>query len=202
VRWDVVTLNQASEQAWRRDTFEPALGLLLDTLRAAVPGARVFLHQTWAYRADAPYLPLNAMTEDIMFERLRGNYRDLAAALGCGLLPCGEAVQRARRAPGRTFRWPDPAFDYQHAAAPALPRQEHSLSVGWTWVINDTPDGVPQLALDYNHLNPAGCYLLGCVWFERITGIDCRRVSFRPGETSAGDAAFLRETAHETCAGG
>ncbi len=195
--WDFVTLQQASPKSWRRESFQPHLGLLHDLVRRLAPGGKVLLHETWAYRSDSPFLPQNGLTQELMFERIRATYEHYAAELGCGVLPSGEAVQRARRAPGRTFAWPEPDFDYQKAQVPALPRQAHSLAVGWEWAVNNTPDGVPELRLDANHLNVRGRYLIGCVWFECLTGLDARTVAFVPPEIDPETARFLRETAHE-----
>ncbi len=197
--WDYVTLQQFSWTSWRRETFQPHLGQLHQLVRQQAPQAAILLHQTWAYRSDSPFFPQNGLTQELMFERIRTTCAHYAAELGCGVLPSGEAVQQARRAPGRTFTWPDREFDYQHAEAPALPRQDHSLAVGWHWAINNTPEGVPELRLDANHLNAHGRYLTGCVWYECLTGLDVRAVAFRPEELTAEEAAFLRATAHEVC---
>ncbi len=197
--WDVVILNPASRQAWRAETFQPYLGQLHALVRQLAPQAKILLQQIWSYRGDVPFLQENGLTEELMFERIRANCANAAAEVGCGLLPTGEAIQQARRAPGRTFTWPDPDFDYANAVAPALPRQEHSLSTGWYWEIRETENGIPKLCLDQPHLNAAGCYLAGCVWFETLSGLDARSVTFRPAEVAADTAAFLRETAHDVC---
>lgn len=194
--WDFVTINHASLVAPRRESYQPYLGLLHGLVRERAPQAEVVLHQTWAYREDASYLIDNGLTSDSMFARIRDNYAHFAAELGCRVIPTGEAIQEVRRLPGRTFVWPDPDFDYQHAEAPALPKQEHSLSIGWYWIFNDSADGIPELRLDTNHLNAAGCYLTGCVWFDVLTGRDARAVTFVPAGVDAGYAALLRETAH------
>ncbi len=195
--WDYVTLQQVSHQSWRRETFQPHLSLLHDLVRQRAPQARILLHQTWAYRSDTPFLPQNSLTQEFMFERIREAYEGYAAELGCNVLPSGEAVQAVRRAPGRTFSWPEPGFDYQHAQAPALPRQEHSLSIGWQWAINNSAAGIPEMRLDAIHLNAHGRYLIGCVWFECLTGLDVRSLTFLPVEIEPDTAAFLRATAHD-----
>lgn len=198
-RWDLVTLQQASVLGWQRESFQPYLGLLHGLVRQRAPQAEILLNQTWAYRGDAPFLVENGLTEEDMFARNQANYAHFAAELGCRVIPAGAAIQQARRAAGRTFVWPDPAFDYQNAKAPALPRQEHSLSAGWFWAF-DTPDGLPELRLDPNHLNAHGCYLTGCAWFEIVTGVDVRTATFVPPEVDAASAAFYRATAHDVCA--
>ena len=195
--WDCVTLQQVSEKSWRPETFQPHLGLLCDLVRRATPQARIFLHQTWAYRSDAPFLTQNSLTQEGMFERIRATYAQHAAEQTCRVLPSGEAVQQARRAPGRAFVWPEPDFDYQQAEAPALPRQAHSLAAGWHWAITNSPEGVPEMRLDAKHLDAHGCYLIGCVWLECLSGVDARTATFRPETIDAETAAFLRTTAHD-----
>lgn len=197
--WDYVTLQQFSGTSWQRNTFHPYLGQLHALVSRHAPQAKTFLHQTWAYRSDSPFYPQNGLTQELMFQRIRETYAHYADALGCGVLPAGEAIQRFRLSPGRTFRWPDTEFDYQCAEPPSLPRQENSLSVGWYWAINMSSKGVPELRLDANHLNAAGCYLVGCVWYECLTELDVRKVTFHPVAITAETAAFLRATAHEVC---
>ena len=199
--WDFVTLQQVSCKSWQPETVLPHLGLLHGLVRQRAPQARILLHQTWAYREDSPFLPENGLTQELMFERIKATYAHYAAKLGCGVLPSGEAVQRARRTPGRAFAWPEADFDYQHAEAPALPRQEHSLSAGWYWDINNSAEGIPELRLDATHLNAHGCYLVGCLWFACLTGEDARNIRFAPASIAADTAAFYRTVAHETCTG-
>jgi hypothetical protein len=197
--WDAVTLQQVSPKSWRPETFQPHLDLLRDLTRQLAPRATLFLHQTWAYRCDSPFLPQNGLTAEMMSARIRDTYAHFAAALRCRVLPSGEAVRQARQAPDHRFVWPDPDYDYQGAAAPVLPRQEEGLAVGWHWEINNSAEGVPELRLDPNHLNARGCYLIGCVWLESLAGVDARAAAFTPPEVDAASAAFLRATAHDVC---
>lgn len=193
--WDVVTLQQSSALSWRQDTYEPHLSALIDLVREHAPSANVWLHQTWAYRADAAFYPLNGLTPERMHARIAANVAHFAIAHGCRVLPSGEAVYRARHATGRTFGWPDPKYDYQHAAAPALPDQTHSLAVGWVWDIAETERGVPALRLDPSHLNARGCYLASCTWFAALRERAVSPVAFVPDGLDAADAEFLRATA-------
>jgi hypothetical protein len=195
--WDFVTLQQVSSHSWLRNSFEPHLGRLHKLVRKLAPRAKIWLHQTWAYRSDAPFLPEHAITQELMHTRIVATYRHYAAKYGCRVLPSGDAVQLARRTAGRTFTWPDPGYDYQHAKAPALPRQEHSLESGWHWQIVNTPNGVPALCLDAKHLNDRGCYLIGAVWFECLTGLDLHDAPFAPKGIEKATLAFLRDAAHQ-----
>lgn len=196
--WDFVTLQQASPLSWQRSSFEPFLGQLHSLVSRIAPQAEILLHQTWAYRADAPYLAEKGLTQQAMFTHIRDNFDHFGALYGCRVLPAGEAVQRARAMPGHAFAWPDPAYDYVTPQPPALPNQEHSLNVGWFWAARETPDGRPELRKDVIHLNAAGCYLVGCLWFECLTGLSIHDAPFRPAGLTPEYAAFLREVAHST----
>lgn len=199
--WDVVTLQQVSRQSWRRETFEPYLDRLQKRVKSSAPDAEVLLHQTWAYRSDSPFLVKNCMTQEMMFERIRDNYSYYSRKYDFRIIPSGQALQNVRRSPERKFTWPEPDFDYHNPQPLELPRQEHSLAVGWKWNIKNTPDGIPSLRLDANHLNNWGCYLIGCVWFEFLTGMSIYESDFRPDAIDADTADFLREKAHELSVG-
>lgn len=199
--WDVISLQQVSHQSWRRDTFEPWLGQLLDLVHGAAPQAKVMLHQTWAYRCDTPYYAVHAITPETMHQRIRANYRHFASRYNCGILASGDALYRARQTEGCTYTWPDPDYDYQDAEAPALPYEPHSLAAGWHWQITQPGTGIPVLALDANHLNGRGCYLCSNLWFEKLTGLSAHDSAFAPDDLDTDDAAWLRDIAHETVAG-
>ena len=197
--WDLVTINQASIPGPDRDSFEPWLGYLMERIRTLAPGAEILLNQTWAYREDAPYLIEKGLTSETMFERLRANYDFYAKRYGCRIIPVGEGIQRVRRHPDHTFSHPDPHFDFFNAKPPALPCQDGSLSVGWHWNINETPDGNPQLVLDFNHLNQSGLLLAGLIWLQTITGVDARLAGFLPPEVSPEQGTLYRQVAHAVC---
>jgi hypothetical protein len=194
--WDFVTLQQASPKSWIRATYEPFLGNLLREIRTLAPTAEPLLHQTWAYRGDADFLADKGITQRYMFERIRENYDHFSAVYKLRLLRSGEAVQAARETPGHAFVWPDPAFNYMAPCPPALPDQTHSLIGGWRWAINGTADGRPELVKDVIHLNSDGCFLVGCLWFERLTGRGILANPFKPDTMNDATAAFLRGIAH------
>ncbi len=195
--WDVITLQQVSRKSWLCDTFNPYLDNLLQLIRERAPQARVWLHQTWAYRSDSPYYAQNGLTPELMHQRIRESYDFHSQRTGCPVLFSGEAVYRVRNTEGWQFTWPDPNFDYQHAQPPTLPDQSTSLAVGWYWNIKGTENGIPRLQQDPNHLNERGCYLIGCVWYESLLNDDVRPNRFVPPGMDPQEASFLRRIAHE-----
>ena len=93
--WDVVTLQQQSSSSADYLTFRPYLDDLAAYVRANAKGARLALHQTWAYAADSekifatPYLTPEAMFADIRDSYARAA-KDVAADL---LIPAGETMR-------------------------------------------------------------------------------------------------------------
>lgn len=195
--WDIVTLQQNSAQSWKPETFHPWFDHLVALVRDLAPSAEIRLHQTWAYRSDSKALSDWGIDHEEMHRRIDAAYQALARKHGFAILPSGPALHRARNAPGRTYVR-DPAYDFDAPAAPRLPRQDHSFSAGYHWAITDTPDGIPELRLDANHLNPRGCFLCSATWFAALTGIDVRQTRFRPQEIGQDDRRFLVEIAWET----
>ena len=47
--WDVVTLQQVSNESPYFETYQPYLNKLTEYVRACVPKAKIVIHQTWAY---------------------------------------------------------------------------------------------------------------------------------------------------------
>lgn len=103
--WDVVTLQQASHDSGRYETYQPYLEQLADYVRERAPGARLMLHETWAYAWDSqhPGFAAYGCDQRRMWDQVHAAYARAAFELGgIPVIPCGTAVQRARQ---------EPAFD-------------------------------------------------------------------------------------------
>ena len=192
---NVVVLQQHSLEGTKAQTYRPFARELADYIRKYAPGARVVLHQTWAYREDDPAFTAS-FTHAEMRRRLQSACRTVAGELGAEILPIGEAFENARIDPRWTGRFPDPAFDYAHPQYPRLPDQSHSLNVGYTW--GQDKDGRWRLDYDGHHANPDGQYLGAAVWFEFLFGKSVMDNKFVPPELAPGDAAVLARIAHQT----
>ncbi|MBI4979561.1 MAG: DUF4886 domain-containing protein [Spirochaetes bacterium] len=200
VPWDIITLQQVSWRSWQAETFEPGLGNLVALIKKLAPTAEIVMHQTWPYRSDSPHYKEWGIGDDQMYNGIRDAYASYAKAYGFRVIPSGTAFYRVMKMKGRTFTAPDPSFDYEHPVYPALPKQEHTLHVGWHWREINTDNGLPVVGYDHGHANDRGCYLAGCVWYEFFTGLDARKLTFVPGSIAADDAAMLREAAHDAVA--
>lgn len=90
--WDVVTIQQVSQQAPCYDTYQPYLDKLVAFVKACVPKAKLALHQTWAYEqgstrlSDTGYGDWRDMLQDIVMAN-----RQAAEHIGVDyLIPAGE----------------------------------------------------------------------------------------------------------------
>lgn len=196
--WDVVTIQQASHDSWRPETFQPWAGNIIAYVKKYAPQAEVMIQQTWAYRADHPqFLPGSewGITQDLMYERLTANYTKLARDYKLRIIPSGYAVQLTRRNSERKFVNYDPAI-LDTLAWPDLPPQAGDVVGQCNWAKNPET-GELYLRRDLIHLNPRGQYLQACVWFAMLFGQKVEEIRFIPQEIGNADAAFLRRTAQQ-----
>jgi len=203
-KWDYVTIQQASIKSHDPATYQPFAKWLADDIAKHVPTAKLLVHQTWAYRVDDPRFtkpsgkPGEPRTQEEMYRGLTNAYRSLAADLGAGLLPVGDAFFLADTDATWGFQ-PDTAFDPKLAKAPTLPHQTHSLHVGWRWV-KPKEGGEAKLTMDGHHANLAGEYLGACVWYEVLFGESVVGNAYIPEGIAQDHARFLQMTAHRAVA--
>jgi len=96
--WDYVTMQQASYLSGIFNSYEPYLANLSGYVKSLVPGAEQIIHQTWAYEIDSTHEGfLNYERDQIkMFSALKDAYKQASEALKARIIPCGEAMQKAR----------------------------------------------------------------------------------------------------------
>lgn len=194
-KWDFVTIQQASPKSFHPETYRPHAKRLHDYIKKYAPTAEVVVHQTWAYRADEPrFGTAFCASQQEMHQKLCDAYTGIAKELGCRMIRSGDAVDRARRNPQWGGVFPDPNFDRKTAAYPALPEQSRSLHNGFSW---KKENDQWKLRYDGTHLNPAGDFLAGCVWFEFFFETSVLDNTFVPDKLKPEDAVTLRRIAHE-----
>jgi hypothetical protein len=181
-KWDTVVLQEystfpvADSHGGHRTDFQRAANRLEGAIHAKNRAAKVFLYETFP-RADLTYQPERTFSGepiDTMAGELQTGYRLEFRRNGhfAGLAPVGDAWLRA----------------IHSGIAEANPYAPESGKLD-LWNI------------DAYHPSNAGAYLSACVLFERITGIDARRLG--PNETAASDLGIaassvaLQRIAHE-----
>lgn len=91
--WDVVTLQQASQDSTKPETYEPYATALADFVRRCVPKAKLLIHQTWAYEQGSEKLHtlMGYEKAEDMFADIEAAYEQCAQRLGAdGIIPAGK----------------------------------------------------------------------------------------------------------------
>ena len=95
--WDYITLQQASHNSARFETYTPYIEALAAFVRKYCPHAKLLIHQTWAYETGSVKLAnQNFATDAEMFAAIEESYNK-AAELICadGIIPAGKTMLRA-----------------------------------------------------------------------------------------------------------
>lgn len=189
-KWDFVTLQQVSDLSYKAETFYPYIEKLFDLAGKLAPQAQRVIHQTWAYRSDSGELKKYGISQEDMFAGLKQAYSDAAKKLGCRIIPCGEAFQKARKILNYT---PDENYDFENPKPPKLPEQSKALITGYFWNPEYT-----ELLMDGRHGNEKGCYLANAVWYEMFTKSSILDNKFYPEGVSKEELQILKDVAHES----
>jgi hypothetical protein len=196
-KWDIVTMQQYSLLSGDEATYQPFAKNIYDLVKSYQPNARIFVHQTWAYRADAVNWgkidgEKRARNNREMWEKSRAAYHRMAKSLGnLPVIPSGDAFYTVAADKRWMFK-KDPAFDYANPVYPALPLEENSINVGYSWGKDK------KLKFDPNHANDAGCYLAGLVWYSHLFKGAPNQVRFKPASVSDEFVGFLKSVALKT----
>ena len=99
--WDYITFQQASHFSGLWETYEPYLVPLTDYVREKCPKAEFLIHQTWAYETDSTHNGFIHYENDqmVMYRMLKECYEKAAQCLDVRIIPCGDAMQLARKSP-------------------------------------------------------------------------------------------------------
>jgi hypothetical protein len=193
--WDVVTIQQNSMNSGDVATYQPYAKKLYDLVRSIQPNARIVMHQTWAYRTDAKKFTQTAekqfaVSAKDMWEKSRAAYQTVSKDLGIPLIPVGDAFWKINSGKETAFK-PNLNAVIDNPVYPNLPKQQHSLHVGYKWNKDQT------LGFDANHANEAGCFLGGLVWYSFLFKESPVKLQFRPDEVDELFSNHLRKVAAE-----
>ena len=195
--WDIVTIQQASHESWRSETYQPYAQNIVNFIKEYAPGAEIVIQQTWAYRADHPQFEAGSewgISQSEMYNRLTVNYKRLSKELGnLRIIPSGYAVQLARKLQSVSFV-PMSKEEQSRLSYPDTPPQAGSL-VGKHYYVKNEDTQEFELKSDLIHLNGRGEYLQAMVWLGMLYGIDVTELDYVAEGVGASDAAFLRSIA-------
>ena len=92
--WDYITLQQASHESAKPDSYTPYIEALAAYVRKYCPKAKLLIHQTWAYEDGSVRLAnLGYETAKAMFADIEKAYQLCCEATGAdGIIPCGKLM--------------------------------------------------------------------------------------------------------------
>ena len=98
-QYDYISLQQASHDSGLRDTYEPWLSMLIDTVSTYQPDAQLCWMQTWAYSQDAkhPAYPRYHNNQQEMYDSIVACMQLPTSNHQLPIIPCGTAIQLARQ---------------------------------------------------------------------------------------------------------
>ena len=189
-RWDVVTIQQASHESWKAESYSPFGDDLVAYIRAHAPQAKVVVQETWSYTPWDKRLSKWKITPDEMYERLHAAYRAFAAKHGLEVIPMGTAVQEWRRK--LPVRYTENSFGGDVVGGGRQSPKDHfKRNADNTWSPN----------CDVFHLNSRGQYFQALVWTAFLFGpSSLEGLEYRPEFVSESDARLMRETAASVAA--
>ena len=93
-KWDVITLQQASFDAHKPETYSPYAKELYDYIKNCQPEAKVLIHQTLAYEGGSEKLAdVGYETAEAMFADMEKAYQKCHDELGAdGMIPSGKLM--------------------------------------------------------------------------------------------------------------
>lgn len=94
--WDIITIQQVSNEAPYYDTYQPYLNSITDYVRTCVPKAVIAVHQTWAYEQDSYRLntELGYSDRKDMFNDIKESYSKAADEIKAAfIIPSGELFE-------------------------------------------------------------------------------------------------------------
>ncbi len=100
--WDVVTLQQASQESFVIERYIPYIQELKKYVKKYSPYSKIYLHQTWAYPKERSRLEsVGFQTTEEMFKAVQDTYSRVAELIKAdGMILSGEAMIRAYKKVG------------------------------------------------------------------------------------------------------
>lgn len=95
--WDIITIQQVSNEAPYYDTYQPYLDSIIEFVRKCVPKAKIVMHQTWAYEEGSYRLntELSYTHHQEMFRDIEKAYSKAAEAINADfIIPSGALFQK------------------------------------------------------------------------------------------------------------
>ena len=186
-KWDIVTVQQASHESWRPETYHPYGDNLVAKIRELAPQAKIYVQETWSYTPWDGRLAEWGIDQDEMYAKLHEAYGAFAKQCGLATIPFGTAVQEWRRR--LPVKYAENSFGGDVVGGGLQDERDHfKRGADGKWV----PNG------DVFHLGRKGEYFQALVWAETLFGVDLEKLKYKPDFVTDSDARIMREIAAES----
>ena len=186
VKWDIVTIQQASPLSWRRESYHPWGDDLVKTVRTFAPQAKIIVQETWSYTPFNRSLTKWKISADEMAVQAEAAYLDFAKGYGFKTIHMGRAVRDWRRLL--------PVVYGEHSFGGDVvggrykkPADQFKQNPDLTWTVNS----------DTTHLNEKGEYLQALVWAAALWNADLETLSSHPACVTDSEARLMRQIAKD-----
>ena len=182
-KWDIVTVQQASHESWKSESFHPYGDKLIAKIRELAPQAKIVVQETWSYTPWDKRLKKWGIDQDEMYEKLHAAYGDFAQQHGLDVIPFGTAVQEWRRQ--LPVKYTDHSFGGDVVGGGNQDERDHFKRGldGWA------------PACDVFHLGRKGEYFQALVWAVKLFDVDVTEVDYRPTFVDEKEAKLMKEIA-------
>lgn len=97
-KWDVVTIQQASRDSTKFETYTPYIEELVKYVKTYCSSAKIFIHQTWAYEEGSEKLLVLAgykLAKDMFSDISKAYEKAVKLIKADGIIPSGQAMLNA-----------------------------------------------------------------------------------------------------------
>ena len=183
-KWDIVTIQQASHESWKPESYHPYGDKLIAKIRELAPQAKIVVQETWSYTPWDPRLAKWGIDQNVMYAKLHEAYGTFAKEKGLEVIPFGAAVQEWRRR--LPVKYAENSFGGDVVGGGSQDERDHfKRGADGKWVPN----------CDVFHLGRKGTYFQALVWAKSLFGVDLADLKYKPDFVSESDAKLMREIA-------
>ena len=103
--YDYVTIQQVSHLSFKSESYQPYADTLYNFIKRHAPGAKIIIHQTWAYSKACHRLTDLGISRDDMHRGLLKNYTELGEKYNIDMLPSGNAFYASFKKNPEIYLW-------------------------------------------------------------------------------------------------
>ncbi len=101
-RWDIVTVQQVSGLSGIYESYGDNLRVVLDCVKAYAPQAKIYFHETWAYKFDSTHQDFSAYhySQEEMALAIENTAKRICKENGnMPIIPSGDVIKKLRQHP-------------------------------------------------------------------------------------------------------